>query len=79
VLRNLGYRTFDHAIDNSYDTVINNTQRWIQCRNTILQIQQQDMHNWFESCRSDIEHNQQLFSDSKYERLNTLLKRLQHI
>jgi hypothetical protein len=79
VLRNLGYRTFDHAIDNSYDTVINNTQRWIQCRNTILQIQQQDMHNWFESCRSDIEHNQQLFLASKYERLNNLLKRLRHI
>jgi hypothetical protein len=79
VLRNLGYRTFDHAINNSYDTVTNNTERWIQCRSAIQQIRQQDMHNWFESCRSDIEHNQQLFSDSKYERLNTLLKRLQHI
>ena len=79
VLRNLGYRTFDHAIDNSYDTVTNNTERWIQCRSAIQQIQQQDMHDWFESCRSDIEHNQQLFSYSKYERLNTLLKRLQHI
>lgn len=79
VLRNLGYRTFDHVIDNSYDAVANNTERWIQCRNAIQQIQQQDMHSWFESCRSDIEHNQQLFLACKYERLNTLLKRLQNI
>jgi hypothetical protein len=78
-LRNLGYRTFDHVIDNSYDTVVDNTQRWIRCRAAIAEIQQQDMLSWFESCRSDIEHNQQLFAQHKTDRLNTLLKRLQHI
>jgi hypothetical protein len=78
-LRNLGYRTFDHAIDNSYDTVVNNTQRWIRCRAAIAEIQQQDMSVWFESCRSDIEHNQQLFVQHKTDRLNTLLERLQYI
>ena len=79
VLRKLGYRTFDHAIDNSYDTVIDNTQRWVRCREAISKIQQQDMHIWFESCRSDIEHNQTLFAASKYERLNNLHEKLQHI
>lgn len=77
-LRELGYRTFDHAIDNSYDTIANNTERWIQCCNTVKQLKQQNLHTWFESCRADILHNQQLFATDKYNRLNTLLKRLQN-
>jgi len=75
-LRKLGYRTFDHAIDNSYDLVQDNTQRWQQTLQTIQQIQQQDMHTWFQKCHDDIEHNQQLFLSSKYARLNNLLERL---
>ena len=75
-LRKLGYRTFDHAIDNSYDLVQNNTQRWQKTLQTIQQIQQQDMNAWFQRCVDDIKHNQQLFLASKYARLNSLLERL---
>lgn len=75
-LRKLGYRTFDHAIDNSYDNIQNNTDRWIAVRQTIAQLKSQDLHAWFESCRSDTEHNQQLFCSTKADRLNTLLERL---
>ena len=75
-LRKLGYRTFDHAIDNSYDLLENNTQRWQQTLRTIQQIQQQDMNAWFRRCVDDIKHNQQLFLASKYARLNSLLERL---
>ena len=75
-LRKLGYRTFDHAIDNSYDLETDNTQRWIKLRNTIEQIKQQDLHTWFESCLDDVCHNQQLFCSSKYNRLNNLHRKL---
>ena len=75
-LRELGYRTFDHAVDNSYDTIQNNTERWIAVRSAIAQLKSQDLHAWFESCRSDVEHNQQLFCSSKASRLNTLLERI---
>ena len=75
-LRKLGYRTFDHAINNSYDLIQDNTQRWQQTLRTIQQIQQQDMHTWFKKCYDDIKHNQQLFLSSKYARLNSLLERL---
>ena len=75
-LRKLGYRTFDHAIDNSYDLVQNNTLRWQQTLRTIQQIHQQDMNAWFQNCIPDIQHNQQLFLASKYARLNSLLERL---
>jgi hypothetical protein len=77
-LRGLGYRTFDHAVDNSYDTIQDNTERWIAVRNTITQLKSQNLHAWFESCRSDVEHNQQLFCSSKASRLNTLLERIRN-
>jgi hypothetical protein len=75
-LRSLGYRTFDHVIDNSYDLEINNTQRWIKIKAAIAKIKSQNMQSWFNSCKDDIEHNQQLFCSSKQDRLNTLLERL---
>jgi hypothetical protein len=75
-LRDLGYRTFDHAIDNSYDLELNNTQRWIQLRSAIAQIKHQNMSQWFASCIDDARHNQQVFLSSKYNRLNSLLERL---
>jgi hypothetical protein len=75
-LRDLGYRTFDHAIDNSYDLELNNTKRWIQIKSAVAQIKQQDMIQWFASCIDDARHNQQVFLSSKYNRLNSLLERL---
>jgi hypothetical protein len=75
-LRKLGYRTFDHAIDNTYDTIVDNTARWQAVLNAIQTIHNQDMLTWFESCHDDVVYNQQLFCASKAQRLNTLLERL---
>jgi hypothetical protein len=75
-LKDLGYRTFDHAIDNSYDLEHNNTQRWMKIKSAIAQIKQQNMVEWFASCLNDVHHNQQVFLSSKYNRLNSLLERL---
>jgi len=75
-LRLLGYRTFDHAIDNSYDLELDNVQRWIKLVDTITQIKNQDLHKWFLSCVDDLAHNQQIFSRSKYRTLNILYKAL---
>ena len=75
-LRELGYKTFDHAIDNTYDTIQDNTQRWIAVKEVISKLKSQNLHTWFESCRSDVEHNQRLFCSTKADRLNTLLERL---
>jgi len=77
-LRSLGYRTFDHAIDSSYDLITDTTQRWLRIAEIIADLKSQDLHVWFESCRADIEHNQQLFLQSKHNRLNTLHDKLLH-
>jgi hypothetical protein len=75
-LKALGYRTFDHAIDNSYDLESNNTLRWIKLRNAIEKIKQQNLSDWFASCLDDVCYNQQLFCNSKRNRLNNLHHKL---
>lgn len=75
-LRNLGYRVFDGILNNSYDTEPDPTQRWVKLIESIQSAQQQGLANLFEQCRSDIEHNQQLFVSSKQDRLNTLIRKI---
>jgi len=75
-LRQQGYRTFDHVIDNQYDDITDNTQRWMAVRNTILKIQSQNMHEWFLQCLPDIKHNQQVFNNVNKDSLNTITQRL---
>jgi hypothetical protein len=77
-LRDLGYRTFDHAIDNRYDLETNNTQRWQMLLDTIQTIKNHDLDAWFQSCLDDVLYNQQHFLKSKHDRLNTLYDKLLH-
>jgi hypothetical protein len=77
-LRRAGYRTFDHAIDNSYDLIYDNTQRWLAIKRAIAQIKSQDMHAWFANCREDIIHNQHHYLYNRPVWLDTLVKRLSY-
>jgi len=74
-LRDLGYRTFDSVLDNTYDRIADNTQRWLRLRDAIQQAQHR-LADRFEAARSDIEHNQQLFVAPKTQRLNTLVRKI---
>jgi hypothetical protein len=74
-LRDLGYRTFDSVLDNTYDRVQNNTKRWQRLCEAIQQSQHR-LADRFEAARADIEHNQQLFLSNKANRLNTLITQL---
>jgi hypothetical protein len=72
-LRDMGYRTFDHVLDNMYDRVTDNTQRWIRLCDAIAQSRHR-LADRFETAREDIEHNQRLFAVLKTQRLNSLIK-----
>jgi hypothetical protein len=76
-LKKLGYRTFDHAIDNSYDLETNNTRRWKKIIKTLQKINQQDPDQWYAQCLDDVRHNQTLFLQSKFNRLNMLSQKIQ--
>jgi hypothetical protein len=73
VLRDLGYRVFDHILDNSYDLETDHTQRWRALTRAIY-FAQPELPRLFEQARADIEHNQQLFQATKTDRLNSLIK-----
>ena len=73
-LRRLGYRTFDQHIDNSYDTVEDNTERFKLCVEAVKKIKNQDMHAWYQRCLPDIRYNRQRFIDSSVK-----LARLEHL
>lgn len=75
-LRQDGYRTFDHVLDNSYDLELNNTQRWLKVKQLITDLSKQDLHSIFLECVGDLQHNQQLFLSKKPQRLNKLLEKL---
>lgn len=74
-LRDLGYRTFDHLLDNSYDTITNHTQRWQRLTESIAKARA-NLPALFEAARPDLEHNQQLFVANKSQRLNTLIEKI---
>jgi hypothetical protein len=75
-LRTMGYRTFDQVIDNSYDSITDNTQRYLAVIATIRKLALVDPTTLYNSCVADLEHNQALFLASKQDRLNTLYERL---
>lgn len=74
-LRDLGYRTFDSVLDNSYDLIINNTQRWQCLKQSIVQARPH-LADKFQAVRNDVMHNQILFQQVKTQRLNTLIGKI---
>jgi hypothetical protein len=74
-LRDLGYRTFDSVLDNSYDQITDNTQRWLCLKQAIVQAQHNLAQN-FAAAKPDIIHNQRLFQQLKTQRLNTLIGKI---
>jgi hypothetical protein len=75
-LRRMGYRTFDHCIDSTYDTIQDNTLRYLAVMHTIQQLVLKDPNTVYNSCVADLQHNQQVFLADKRDRLNTLWETL---
>lgn len=75
-LRNMGYRTFDSVIDNTYDTVTDNTERYLAVIATIRRLALVDPNTLYNMCVEDLVHNQALFLATKWDRLNSLYERL---
>lgn len=76
-LRNMGYRTFDHVIDHSYDQIENTTERWDRACLEVERLSTTDLHQIYIQCRDDLLWNQELFMSSKIDRLSILLNKIQ--
>ena len=73
-LRLLGYRTFDAFIDNSYDTILDNTDRFLAVVESIKKIAYQNMHKWYAGLYDDVIYNHQHFVSSKHDRIRDLIE-----
>lgn len=73
-LRDLGYRVFDGIIDNEYDTIVDNTQRYFALRNAIEKIAKNQ--NFYDMCLEDTTYNQKIFQQRVNEPLNSFIKDL---
>lgn len=77
-LRARGYRTFDRLIDNSYDQITDNTQRWLRIKNTLSAIAKFPPRTWWRQCHADLVHNQKLFELRGHDGLTDLMEFLDH-
>lgn len=75
-LKQMGYKTFDTWIDHSYDNIQDNTQRWNAAMKEFESLCNSDLHRIYTDCTASIEHNQRLFLQSKIQRLNTLMEKV---
>ena len=58
-LRELGFQTFGHVIDESYDTIENDQDRWQRVLDLVQDLCGQDLGAFVQACSSVCEHNQQ--------------------
>lgn len=65
VLRQQGYRVFDHVIDNDYDRIQDNTQRWQAIKHVVQDLRSRDLLEFLQACESDMLHNQSLFMQTQ--------------
>lgn len=75
-IKKMGYAVFDDHVDHSYDLEINNTQRWIKIRKELARLNSVDLCKLFENCRDQVIYNQDLFTQSKQQRLLELAHKI---
>jgi hypothetical protein len=77
-LRQLGYRTFDNHIDNSYDEIEDNTERFKRVVSSVQQIKQRNLHQWYCGMLDELEYNRARFisSEDKLKKLQALVKKI---
>lgn len=78
-LRQQGYRVFDSVIDNSYDDIIDNTERWLVIRQIISDLSKKDLHSIYSQCIPDLAHNQTHFLSNQKQDLLVLAQYLDSV
>lgn len=58
-LRNLGFRTFDHVIDESFDQITNNQDRIARIAQVVEDLCKQDLDQFLAACYNVCKYNQQ--------------------
>jgi hypothetical protein len=66
-IRNLGFRTFGHVIDESFDLIENNQARQARIATVVKDLCQQDLARFLEECYNVCKYNQQHLADMRLQ------------
>jgi hypothetical protein len=78
-LRDLGYRTFGRCIDETYDSVTNNQDRFeavLDLAKLLIKSGQDDLHRLYQDLAPEIQHNAQVFQAGMAHRLRAVVDRI---
>jgi hypothetical protein len=66
-LRNLGFRTFDHVIDESFDLIDNNQDRIKRIADIVTDLCQQNLASFLKECYNVCKYNQQHLAELRVQ------------
>jgi len=78
-LRDLGYKTFGRCIDESYDSVTNNQDRFeavLDLTKSLIVSGQDRLHQLYQDLAPEIQHNARLFQTGMAHRLRSVVERI---
>ena len=65
-LHNMGFKTFGHVIDESFDQIDNNQQRIERIAEVVEDLCQQDLASFYKECYNVCKYNQQLYAEYRH-------------
>ena len=78
-LRELGYKTFGRCIDESYDSIVNNQQRFeavLDVTKSLIHLGLDQLHQLYIDLAPEIQHNSHVFQQGMDHRLRTVVERI---
>jgi len=64
-MHNLGFQTFSHVIDESFDQVVNNQDRMVQVSRIVKDLCKQDLASFLKECYNVCKYNQQHMAEMR--------------
>ena len=64
-MRNLGFRTFNNLIDESFDSIDNNQDRLTRISEVVRDLCQQDLASFIKECYNVCKYNQQHLAEMR--------------
>jgi hypothetical protein len=71
-LRSLGFQTFDNVIDESYDQIVNDEQRWAAAFEQVKRLCDMSQAEVLEKISQRVQHNYNLVMDAKWQSAHLL-------
>ena len=66
-IRNLGFRTFGHAVDESFDLIDNSQDRIERIAQVVEDLCQQDLASFYKECYNVCKYNQELYTEMRHQ------------